>query len=444
MRPDLGPTNGPMRPSRSEPHGGQSTSGLRHYPSGGTESPRRTKRIFVVGLVAGGIAAGCLQLVVHPGHHDDRTSRGQAHRRQRHVHRRRPEGPGRHPAGGRARPSSSRSSPRPSSPTRSKNQGLQVNYSGVGSGTGITDFQAGIGQLRRLRRAHVRLRPGQGAGLVRPGRPDPRHPRRRDGLLQPPRRDQAASGSTRATIAGIFDGTIKTWNASQITALNPGVTLPSNAIVPEVRADSSGTTYIFTDYLSHGRRHGVDPGHEQDHHLAVVGRADAEELGRGLEHQVDPVLDRLRRAGLRHPEQLHLRRGQERRRQLRGALARPRVAADADQKTSITLHRLLHRQPARSQPATRSPATAGPSCCRSRPAPPPGAGVVKVLDWTTHTGGGQDLATGLDYVALPPGGPEPEPHHAADGDRAERGDAADQVSVTGPSTDDRRGADRTL
>ena len=53
-----------------------------------------------------------------------------------------------------------------------------------------------------------------------------------------------------ATLAGIFDGTIKTWNASQITALNPGVTLPSNAIVPEVRADSSGTTYIFTNYLN--------------------------------------------------------------------------------------------------------------------------------------------------------------------------------------------------
>ena len=53
-----------------------------------------------------------------------------------------------------------------------------------------------------------------------------------------------------ATMAGIFDGTIKTWNASQIKALNPGVTLPSNAIVPEVRADSSGTTYIFTDYLT--------------------------------------------------------------------------------------------------------------------------------------------------------------------------------------------------
>ena len=67
------------------------------------------------------------------------------------------------------------------------NQGLQVNYSGVGSGTGITDFQAGIGRLRRLRRAHVGLRPGQDAGLLGPGRPDPRHPRRRHPLLQPAR-----------------------------------------------------------------------------------------------------------------------------------------------------------------------------------------------------------------------------------------------------------------
>ena len=31
-----------------------------------------------------------------------------------------------------------------------------------------------------------------------------------------------------------------------------------------------------------------------------------------------------------------------------------------------------------------------------------GAQVVKVLDWTTHTGGGQDLAAALEYVMLPP------------------------------------------
>jgi phosphate transport system substrate-binding protein len=52
------------------------------------------------------------------------------------------------------------------------------------------------------------------------------------------------------TIAGIFLGQIKKWNDPKITALNPGVTLPDQEIVVVHRSDGSGTTYIWTDYLS--------------------------------------------------------------------------------------------------------------------------------------------------------------------------------------------------
>ena len=52
------------------------------------------------------------------------------------------------------------------------------------------------------------------------------------------------------TIAGIFLGQIKKWNDQKITALNPGVTLPDQEIVVVHRSDGSGTTYIWTDYLS--------------------------------------------------------------------------------------------------------------------------------------------------------------------------------------------------
>jgi phosphate transport system substrate-binding protein len=52
------------------------------------------------------------------------------------------------------------------------------------------------------------------------------------------------------TIAGIFLGEIKKWNDGKITALNPGVTLPDQEIVVVHRSDGSGTTYIWTDYLS--------------------------------------------------------------------------------------------------------------------------------------------------------------------------------------------------
>jgi phosphate transport system substrate-binding protein len=52
-----------------------------------------------------------------------------------------------------------------------------------------------------------------------------------------------------ATIAGIFQGTITKWNAPQIAADNPGVSLPSTAITAAVRSDSSGTTQNFTLFL---------------------------------------------------------------------------------------------------------------------------------------------------------------------------------------------------
>jgi phosphate transport system substrate-binding protein len=55
---------------------------------------------------------------------------------------------------------------------------------------------------------------------------------------------------TAETIAGAFLGDIKTWNDPKIVALNPGVTLPNLPIQIAHRADGSGTTAIFTDYLS--------------------------------------------------------------------------------------------------------------------------------------------------------------------------------------------------
>jgi phosphate transport system substrate-binding protein len=51
-------------------------------------------------------------------------------------------------------------------------------------------------------------------------------------------------------IADIYLGTITKWNAPRIAKDNPGVSLPDKAILPIYRSDGSGTTYIFTDYLS--------------------------------------------------------------------------------------------------------------------------------------------------------------------------------------------------
>ena len=51
-------------------------------------------------------------------------------------------------------------------------------------------------------------------------------------------------------IADIFAGKIRMWNDERLVALNPGVALPSEAIIPVYRSDGSGTTFVFTDYLT--------------------------------------------------------------------------------------------------------------------------------------------------------------------------------------------------
>ena len=52
------------------------------------------------------------------------------------------------------------------------------------------------------------------------------------------------------TLADIFEGKITSWNAPQIAALNKGTSLPNMPITIVVRADASGTSAVYTDYLS--------------------------------------------------------------------------------------------------------------------------------------------------------------------------------------------------
>ena len=52
------------------------------------------------------------------------------------------------------------------------------------------------------------------------------------------------------TLAGIFAGTVKTWDDAAVKKLNPSAKLPSAAIAVVHRSDGSGTTFNFTDYLS--------------------------------------------------------------------------------------------------------------------------------------------------------------------------------------------------
>jgi len=55
---------------------------------------------------------------------------------------------------------------------------------------------------------------------------------------------------TPEVLAGIFLGKITTWNDPAIVKANPGISLPNQTIIVVHRSDGSGTTYIFTDYLT--------------------------------------------------------------------------------------------------------------------------------------------------------------------------------------------------
>ena len=55
---------------------------------------------------------------------------------------------------------------------------------------------------------------------------------------------------TGELVADIFAGKVTMWNDARLVALNPQVKLPAEAIMPVYRSDGSGTTFVFTDYLT--------------------------------------------------------------------------------------------------------------------------------------------------------------------------------------------------
>jgi phosphate transport system substrate-binding protein len=128
-----------------------------------------------------------------------------------------------------------------------KKTGVQVNYQSIGSGGGIrqytegtVDFGASDGpmtteQMTAVQGEVIHIPTVLGADVLTWNLP--------------------ALGETQlkfdgATVADIFLGRITKWNDKRIQALNPGVNLPNQDIIVVHRSDGSGTSYIFTDYLS--------------------------------------------------------------------------------------------------------------------------------------------------------------------------------------------------
>lgn len=122
--------------------------------------------------------------------------------------------------------------------------GNQVAYGGIGSGGGvrnlrdkIVDFAASDAYLSEKEMAEmspvVHVPTCMGAVVVAYNL---------DGVDE--------LNLTGEIIADIFAGKITMWNDERLVALNPDVRLPAKAIMPVYRSDGSGTTYVFTDYLT--------------------------------------------------------------------------------------------------------------------------------------------------------------------------------------------------
>jgi phosphate transport system substrate-binding protein len=127
-----------------------------------------------------------------------------------------------------------------------KNTGIQINYQSVGSGAGIkqlisgtVDFGASDKPMSDKQLADSKLKILHFPAVM--------------GAVVPTYNIPGVTADLNFTpeaLVGIFLGRITKWNDPAIAGVNTGVELPANDIVVVHRADGSGTTFIWTDYLS--------------------------------------------------------------------------------------------------------------------------------------------------------------------------------------------------
>ncbi len=123
---------------------------------------------------------------------------------------------------------------------------VQINYQSIGSGGGIrqvlsgtVDFGASDGPMsdEQLKQSKVKIL----------------HIPTVMGAVVPAYNVKGVNGEVKFTpeaMAGIFLGKITKWNDPAIAKVNPDIKFPDEAIIVIYRSDGSGTTFIFTDYLS--------------------------------------------------------------------------------------------------------------------------------------------------------------------------------------------------
>jgi phosphate transport system substrate-binding protein len=205
---------------------------------------------------------------------------------------------------------------------------------------------------------------------------------------------------TSDVITGIHLGKITKWNAAEIAALNPGVALPAIAITVVHRADGSGTTFLWTDFLS---KTNAD-------FKATVGSGTAVKWPTGVggkgNEGVAANVQRIKGA-FGYVEYAYAKKNKIAFAQLKnrdGEFVMPdddafkAAAANGDWKGTPGMGVVLTNQPGKSSwPAT------GASFIlmhKVQPEALTGRAVLKFFDWSYKNGA--VMASDLDYVPLPP------------------------------------------
>ncbi len=206
---------------------------------------------------------------------------------------------------------------------------------------------------------------------------------------------------TRQLLADIYLGKVLKWNDPQIAKLNHGVNLPDMPIVVVHRSDGSGTSYIFTDFLSHVSpewKSKVGTGKSVSWPAPSSVGAKGNE---GVAGQVRSTPGAIGYVELAYVIENHMPAVtlQNRAGQVGSVLARYRCGRRRDQ-TRSEPDELLDCRCGRARTRIRSPATRGSSSTRSRPTRDAAKLLYDVLSWLVGPQG-QANAKSVDYVPLP-------------------------------------------
>ena len=273
--------------------------------------------------------------------------------------------------------------------------GVGLNYQSIGSGGGIKQIKAKTVDFGASDMP-LKAEDLEQSGLAQ-------FPAIMGGVVPIVNVDGVGPGQLKMTpevLAGIYMAKITKWNAPEITALNPDVKLPASDIAVVHRSDGSGTTFVWTDYLSKtvpDFKSAVGAGTAVKWPAGVGGKGNE-----GVAANVQRIKGAIGYVEFAYAKKNKLSHTQVKNRD--GQFVQPNdasfkaAAAGADWANAPGMGVLLTNQPGKNS----WPITSASFILMHKQQADAGKAkeVLKFFDWSYKNGG--EMASGLDYVAMPP------------------------------------------